>query len=328
MFYLVLILGLVSMAAGVFVIGFGVPIRETVFGSGLLASGTVAVTAGFILIGLAATVRELRRVGQALKARAPMVARPLRPVERKDSTDKRPGPPRMAAPRPGPEGRAPVADAAEAEAAMRTTGSAPEPLPQERKSGPEWIKRAIAEIEASPAAPELAPIAHDEFRGIESAVPPQGARAAQDAWLRPAAPQPSSTAVPPAPQGAAPHNIFDLAWPPDRRRTVNESAPPSERRYEPPGEPLPRPLESRSAELRPADVRPAPAPPTPPLSVAPATAPGRSEQRPLTILKSGVIDEMAYTLFSDGSIEAQMPDGTMRFSSIEALREHLETQTG
>ena len=67
-----------------------------------------------------------------------------------------------------------------------------------------------------------------------------------------------------------------------------------------------------------------PAPPTPP-PVAPAPVrPVRAEQRPLPILKSGVIDEMAYTLFTDGSIEAQMPDGTMRFASIEELRQHLE----
>ena len=52
--------------------------------------------------------------------------------------------------------------------------------------------------------------------------------------------------------------------------------------------------------------------------------PARVEPRPLPILKSGVIDEMAYTLFTDGSIEAQMPDGTMRFASIEELRKHLE----
>jgi hypothetical protein len=41
-----------------------------------------------------------------------------------------------------------------------------------------------------------------------------------------------------------------------------------------------------------------------------------------------VIDEMAYTLFTDGSIEAQMPDGTMRFSSIEELRRHLDQNEG
>ena len=35
-------------------------------------------------------------------------------------------------------------------------------------------------------------------------------------------------------------------------------------------------------------------------------------------------DGMAYTLYTDGSIEAELPQGTMRFSSIEDLRAHLE----
>ena len=33
---------------------------------------------------------------------------------------------------------------------------------------------------------------------------------------------------------------------------------------------------------------------------------------------------MAYTLYSDGSIEAQLPQGTLRFGSITALRDHIE----
>ena len=44
----------------------------------------------------------------------------------------------------------------------------------------------------------------------------------------------------------------------------------------------------------------------------------------VSILKSGVIDGMAYTLYSDGSIEAEMPQGTMRFASIDELRDYLE----
>ena len=33
---------------------------------------------------------------------------------------------------------------------------------------------------------------------------------------------------------------------------------------------------------------------------------------------------MAYTLYSDGSIEAEMPQGTMRFASVIELRAYLE----
>jgi hypothetical protein len=44
----------------------------------------------------------------------------------------------------------------------------------------------------------------------------------------------------------------------------------------------------------------------------------------VSILKSGVVDGMAYTLYSDGSIEAQLPQGTLRFGSITELRNHIE----
>jgi hypothetical protein len=45
---------------------------------------------------------------------------------------------------------------------------------------------------------------------------------------------------------------------------------------------------------------------------------------PVSILKSGVVDGMAYTLYSDGSIEAQLPQGMLRFGSITELRNHIE----
>jgi hypothetical protein len=52
-------------------------------------------------------------------------------------------------------------------------------------------------------------------------------------------------------------------------------------------------------------------------------APGE-EGRAVSILKSGVVDGMAYTLYADGSIEAQLPEGNVRFASIDELRDHLE----
>jgi hypothetical protein len=62
-------------------------------------------------------------------------------------------------------------------------------------------------------------------------------------------------------------------------------------------------------------------PPAPPRREAPAPA---AEADEVTVLKSGVVDGMAYSLYSDGSIEAQMPEGMMRFASIDDLREHLD----
>jgi hypothetical protein len=50
-----------------------------------------------------------------------------------------------------------------------------------------------------------------------------------------------------------------------------------------------------------------------------------SADRPaVTVIKSGVVDGMAYSLYSDGSIEAQMPEGLMRFASLDELTAHIE----
>ena len=54
--------------------------------------------------------------------------------------------------------------------------------------------------------------------------------------------------------------------------------------------------------------------------------PAKSDE-PVTVLKSGVVDGMAYTLYTDGSIEAELAQGVVRFGSIEELRNHLEKST-
>lgn len=57
----------------------------------------------------------------------------------------------------------------------------------------------------------------------------------------------------------------------------------------------------------------------------PLSQAARSEdQGAVTVVKSGAVDGMAYSLYSDGSIEAQMPEGMMRFASIDELRSHLD----
>ena len=45
------------------------------------------------------------------------------------------------------------------------------------------------------------------------------------------------------------------------------------------------------------------------------------------ILKSGVIDGRPYTLYADGSIVVDLPQGRMKFASAEALRLHIEKKT-
>lgn len=56
----------------------------------------------------------------------------------------------------------------------------------------------------------------------------------------------------------------------------------------------------------------------------PAAQPSSEAQPAVTVLKSGVVDGMAYSLYSDGSIEAQMPEGLMRFASLDELTAHID----
>lgn len=121
-----------------------------------------------------------------------------------------------------------------------------------------------------------------------------------------------------------------------------------------PEAPEPSPVEPRrelpgflrgSAGAAPAPERPAPAPaieealPEPALedfTAEPAAAPAAflsdtdlltEEPAPaepsVTVLKSGTIGGMSYTLYSDGSIEADLPDGVLRFASLQDLRDHV-----
>jgi hypothetical protein len=128
------------------------------------------------------------------------------------------------------------------------------------------------------------------------------ARAAADS----SAPDLGAAFSPAAPQvpepGEAPPATFDDAWPQSERARAG-SVPPQRRSGRAP-----------STFTEPG----APAPHQYP-------QPARNEDPPpVTVLKSGVVDGMAYSLYSDGSIEAQMPEGMMRFASIDELRSHLD----
>ena len=116
-------------------------------------------------------------------------------------------------------------------------------------------------------------------------------------------PMPRAT---PQPEPAKDHEGFDLVWP-DRAAAASPSEP-LKRASDMPLPPIPaRPRDNRPPERRP-------------------EAPAKPAERGPAILKSGVIDGMPYTLYADGSIEAELPQGTVKFASVDALRSHLERQ--
>ena len=73
-------------------------------------------------------------------------------------------------------------------------------------------------------------------------------------------------------------------------------------------------------------IVPPPAPKPVPPPPRPAEAGSTNGTPETTVYKSGVIDGMAYTLFMDGSIEAELPQGKVRFASVDDLQKYLTTR--
>jgi hypothetical protein len=173
--------------------------------------------------------------------------------------------------------------------------SAPEP--------PEPVESPAA------AAPPVAPLAMQDDIPPRDAPLPEATEAAPAA--APARPKRNllfSSSVRKAGErapGEPPPASFEDAWPKvDRGR--NGDIPPQRR--------TPRaPLGTPEGDAPAAPERSPPPSPSPP-----------SEPPGVTVLKSGVVDGMAYSLYSDGSIEAQMPEGLMRFASLDELTAHID----
>jgi hypothetical protein len=348
-----LILGIVVAAAGIATIGFGSTISEFSLGTTSIIAGTTALTGGLILIGLSAVVTELGRVAEALKAR-PLPRPVARPAEAAEPVAPAIAPPAIAAPAvaavpaapangrpPQPPPKIPMAPRPRPEAPAREARAAEQPYPA--PSAVEVSAAAIERLRSSiprterpraehsvvadddevplspngaghhqaqprPASAELAPpeprVGADE-RGAAPAEAPKGSRL--DFLFR----------AKPAARTAPQSENFDAFWPADGRSGRTAGAEPQQRADE----------IQRYTDYAPA-AQPSPmqAPPV----QAPSVHDRRAEPAPAesaAILKSGVVDGMAYTLYSDGSIEAKLPHGTVRFGSIGELRAHIESNS-
>jgi hypothetical protein len=382
MYALLLSLSVIATAIGVFAIGFGIPIHEFSLGNTLIVAGTVAVIGGMIMLGLAAAVRQLRRLADGF---SPRPAPRRQPVPENGDMTAAPPPPRQA---PGPRIPYPPKPGSDARDMRPSEPRAMAALPAEAPEGPAAMERPrpnifgvarasgeppiMEEPDAVPLAPARTPAPllgrggppTAEPRAMPSDMMPSDlmSRLSNLAASPPRpAPRPEPQRAPaPAERPAAEQqrprpNMFDSLWPAEvraARQSLPEAiarAPKPEVRPEPKVELRPEPkvefrpepkLESKpepkldlkpefKPEFKPEPRFEAPMPRErvePAVSVAPreSMAPPVSEPRPIAILKSGVIDGMAYTLYTDGSIEAELPQGTMRFGSIDELRAHLE----
>jgi hypothetical protein len=291
-----LLAGIGLLLAGLVAIGFGIQIYEFGLGNTLIVAGTVAACTGMLLIGLWMAVRELQNIARRLGLAGA-------------KAESRAETPSQAAPAAAPRN-----EAAENSGFFSRDPSGPEsaghaePAAPPSASSPPWHGEAAPRERApndSPLAPAAAEAAPKPKRNLLFSSSSRKERERAQARTDPAmgVPHPEPAAPPPVPQSLeTPPASFDDAWPkPERARA--EVAPPRRTGRTP----------STFAEPDPADATD---------RYPPAVRTEDPSQ--VTVLKSGVVDGMAYSLYSDGSIEAQMPEGMMRFASIDELRAHLD----
>jgi hypothetical protein len=346
MHLILLVVGLLVTAAGFVTIGFGIPINAFSLGNTLIVAGTTAVAAGLVLVGLSAAVRQLQRIAEAMAVRpAPRANRVNESTEGLVPPTARIAPVASRAPTPAPP---PMPPAPPRQPDTRDLHAPPEPrfaaAPAAEAPGPlDWLRPRSKTSSSESAMMDLAdeaPLSPPSPARVgfppqspapEHEVEPKayaGGRggATSEPTPRTDVPRPEFRPMPRATptverQAERPREggLFDVLWPDSR------SAPPLEgqpRDANLDASPLPPPppaaarireeKETRDGERR----REPPSAPAPPSSPPPPPSPA--------ILKSGVIDGMAYTLYADGSIEAELPQGTVKFASVDALRAHLE----
>jgi hypothetical protein len=283
--------GIGLLLAGLLAVGFGIPVKEFSFGNTLIITGAIVACTGMLMLGLWIAVRELKNIAR----------RSGIPAEARAATatlgDQIPGGDGFLFSRdqPSPD------SAGRGEAATQAPSS--QPWQEE-----EVASRDRAEAETVEAAPAPKPRRNLLFSSTSRKERERAqARLAEPPPLElgPAGSGPAfPVASPPVGSGESPPATFEDAWPKSERARAADA-------------PLPR----RGGRAAPTFTEAgAGADRNPPAA--------RSEEPPaVTVLKSGVVDGMAYSLYSDGSIEAQMPEGMMRFASIDELRSHLDQRS-
>jgi hypothetical protein len=293
MYAFLLLLGAVITAAGLGIVGSGVSIQDHTFDATNITPAMIAVIGGCILIGLSFVVRALQRVERALMAR-PM-PRPARPGEigssaalapQSSEPARIPFPSKPKTPTFVPAGARPVSVAGKSPEGLR------EPVP---------LVVEDSDVSLLPKAP----VQPDEEHGdVNHSVAGRTNGAAQVKT----APRLGVDVRPVRKPLQPKDSIFGTLW----QKT-------------PASAPAPEANASTTAQAQiapPPAAQPAKA--SEPTPQAPPPEVRQEAPAAVSILKSGVVEGMAYTLYSDGSIEAQLPGGTVRFGSITELRNHIE----
>jgi hypothetical protein len=284
MMFVMLVAAIGLVLAGLLAIAYGIGVQLST-GNTLIIAGVIGVCTGAIMLGLWMTVRELKNISRRLAGGVP---------EARGEAMARPGLPVAATRDSAPaDGGFPAAE--------QPGGSgpfAPAALPP-------WQNEAVLRDHPipEPMHPEPPPSASKPKRNLlfssTSRKERERAQARSSEPLPPDLLSPdlrSKSPIAPLDDPAEPPPpSFEDAWPKAERARPGEMA-----------------AQRRGGRM-------------PPTLPEPNGGPAHAEDRPeVTVLKSGVVDGMAYSLYSDGSIEAQMPEGMMRFASIDELRAHLD----
>lgn len=291
-------IGAFALFAGLVMIGFGVPINEFSFGNTLIGAGTTAAIGGLIIIGLGAVAGQLRRLAETLALQS---TGRFAPTDVETAGAHRPIPAQAA-------GRA--AHPARPKTDVHADGAgfaqgAGMPFEDRDKSFAPTLRNPDKspvtvedDVSLSPRHP-VTPSAPTREPGRETN------RETMSGWRSHPAPPPS----PPPQARPIPTANFDAMWPAQEKQPKglgNDKSSGSDKAI---GNEAPHGSRSDAAS-------------------SDATHAKRDEHetqkpRAVAILKSGVVDGMGYTLYVDGSIEAELPQGTLRFASINELRSHL-----
>ena len=334
-----LIGGTVVVCIGLLTVVFGIPIKEFSFGNTMILAGAVVSCTGLVLIGLYFVGREFRNLARRLETGLPVPAiLPRQPLPREPVADDEaesltppirpartlpepPLAPRPIPPRPGREdtlftrdqpadlaqGRDDFASGARDDHGRAPLGpSEPAPWPEHPVSRARNPAPAAEELDAPAETPQrqrrnimFSSHRRDKARELS---PRDLSSPLDESADRPATEDFGHRDPEPEAGGA-----FDNAWPhSDKGRPESPLSPRHGRSTPPPEE---------SDQDAPEPVRE---------PVRERFPPRRADASSVTVVKSGVVDSMAYSLYSDGSIEAQMPEGMVRFASIDELRAHLD----
>jgi hypothetical protein len=296
-----MIVGAILSVLGVAGIAAGAPdwVLGLSLGATLIQSGIIALVGGLALIGVALMLNAMRelldRIDALMSVRRPAIEQRRRPVAPSKTTPRTPGDDATLV------GEKPVDSADDA-----TTRNRRDVSPGFRVEEAERIDRETPVEQSENVRPRRE--GPPSFASDEQMRVRRESRNRQDdepTWRFRREPPPETTEEESrsrAPSPAARREEVGRS-----RRNVLPMPPP----------PLPLPPDARP---RPREVTPEP--PMPRFRPVETKAP-ESTAAETTVVRSGVIGGMAYTLYADGSIEAELPIGTVRFGSIAELQDHV-----